>query len=60
MEIGVTVLVPEKILRGFTIYGHGGHLGHVANIILNHFHFLVCKILHLVKNCPVVSEESKF
>ena len=40
MEIGQ--LVPEnKILRDFTIYGRGGHLGYVTNIILTHFHFLV-------------------
>ena len=39
MEIGS--LVPEKkILRCFfTIYGHGGHLDHVTNIILNNFRF---------------------
>ena len=28
VEIGP--LVPEKILKIFTIYGHGGHLGHVT------------------------------
>ena len=25
----------------FTIYGHGGHLGHVTSIISSDFHFLV-------------------
>ena len=34
--------VPEKIFEGFfTIYGHGGHLGHVTSIMLSDFHFLV-------------------
>ena len=42
MEIGSHVL-KKKILRGFTIYKSGGHLGHVTNIILINFHFLVPK-----------------
>ena len=55
--------VPEKkILKGFTIYGHGGHLGHVTNIILVIFYFHVPKSLHkkIAKNGPVVSEKSMF
>ena len=32
VEIGSPV--PEK--KGFTIYGHGGHLGHVTLIIYIH------------------------
>ena len=31
----------EYFLRFFTIYGHGGHLGHVTSIMLTNFHFLV-------------------
>ena len=31
----------EDFLRVFTIYGHGGHLGHVTRIMLTNFHFLV-------------------
>ena len=31
----------EDFLRVFTIYGCGGHLGHVISIILMNFHFLV-------------------
>ena len=61
MEIGP--LVQEKNFLGFfTIYGRDGHLGHVTNIILQHFHFQVPKSLHkkLVKNCPVASEKRKF
>ena len=27
--------------RVFTIYGHGGHLGHVTSIMSSDFHFLV-------------------
>ena len=40
--------VPEKkIFKGFyTIYGHGGHLGHVTSIISTNFHFHVSKRLH--------------
>ena len=31
----------EDFLRVFTIYGHGGHLGHVTRIMLINFYFLV-------------------
>ena len=31
----------KDILSVFTIYGHDGHLGHVARIMLTNFHFLV-------------------
>ena len=31
----------------FTIYGHGGHHGHVTSIMLINFHFLVPKSLHI-------------
>ena len=31
----------EDFLRVFTIYGHGGHLGHVTGIMSSDFHFLV-------------------
>ena len=40
VEIGPPVL-EKKILKGFTIYGHGGHLGHVTSILSSDFHFLV-------------------
>ena len=30
----------------FTIYGHGGHLGHVTSIMYMDFHFLVPESLH--------------
>ena len=36
----------EDILRVFTIYGHGGHLGHVTRIMLINFHFLVPESFH--------------
>ena len=40
MEIGSHVW--EKIFEGFfTIYGRGGHLGHVTSIMSSDFHFLV-------------------
>ena len=45
MEIGL--LVPEKkILKGFTIYAHGGHLGHVTSIMSSDFYFLVPESFH--------------
>ena len=36
----------EDFLRVFTIYGRGGHLGHVTSIMLSHFHFLVPESFH--------------
>ena len=37
----------KKVFEGFfTIYGHGGHLGHVTSIISTNFHFNVPKSLH--------------
>ena len=36
----------EEDLRVFTIYGHGGHLGHVTRIMLTNFHFLVPESFH--------------
>ena len=32
--------------RVFTIYGHGGHLGHVTSIMTSDFHFLVLESFH--------------
>ena len=38
----ISPVVPEKkILKVFIIYGRGDYLGHMTNIILTHFHFLV-------------------
>ena len=31
----------EDFQRVFTIYGHGGHLGHVTSIMSSYFRFLV-------------------
>ena len=30
----------------FTIYGHGGHLGHVTSIMSTNFHFPVSESFH--------------
>ena len=30
----------------FTIYGHGGHLGHVTSMMSSDFHFLVPESFH--------------
>ena len=36
----------EDFYRVFTIYGHGGHLGHVTSIMSSDFHFLVPESFH--------------
>ena len=36
----------EDFLRDFTIYGHGGHLGHVTSIMSSNFNFLVPESFH--------------
>ena len=36
----------EDFSRVFTIYGHGGHLGHVTSIMSSDFHFLVPESFH--------------
>ena len=36
----------EDFRRFFTIYGHGGHLGHVTSIMIIHFHFLLPESLN--------------
>ena len=36
----------EDFYRVFTIFGHGGHLGHVTIIMLTNFHFLVPESFH--------------
>ena len=52
----------EDFLRGLTIYGRGGHLGHVTSIMLINFNFLYLKafIQNLVQNGSVVSEKIRF
>ena len=36
----------EEDFKGFTIYGCGGHLGHVTSIMSSDFHFLVPESFH--------------
>ena len=36
----------EYFLRVFTIYGRGGHLGHVTSIMTSDFHCLVPENFH--------------
>ena len=36
----------EDFFRVFTIYGRGGHLGHVTSIMLINFHLLVLESFH--------------
>ena len=49
-------------MKGFTIYGRGGHLGHVTNIMSSDFHFLVPESFHLnlFQISKVVSEKIRF
>ena len=41
--------------RVFTIYGRGGHLGHVTSIISSDFHFLVPESFHTKFNSDLYS-----
>ena len=36
----------EDFLRVFTIYGRGGHLGHVTSIMSSDFYFVVPESFH--------------
>ena len=36
----------EDFRRVFSIYGRGGHLGHVTSIMSSEFHFLVPESFH--------------
>ena len=45
MKFGLLVL-EKTFLKVFTIYGHGGHLGHVTRIMLTNFYFLVPESFH--------------
>ena len=54
-------MVPGKnILKCFTIYGDGSHLGHVTSIMLMNFHFLEPTSLHskLAENGLVVTDKT--
>ena len=56
----IDLSVPENVFEGvFTIYGRGGHLGHVTSIMSSDFHFLVPESFHkkLVQIGTVVSEK---
>ena len=44
--IGLLVL-EKKIFKGFAIYSHGGHLGHVTLIIYKNFHSPFQRMLHM-------------
>ena len=52
----------EDFLRVFTIYGHGGHLGHVTSIMSSDFHFLVPESFHtkFSSDRTVVPEKIQF
>ena len=58
--IGHPVL-EKKISKVFTIYGRGGHLGHVTSTISSDCHFLVPESFQsLVSIGTVVSEKIQF
>ena len=42
----IPLVLVKSILKCFTIYGHGGHLGHVTSIFQINFYFHVPKSLH--------------
>ena len=46
VEINLPVQEKKFFKRFFTIYGHGGHLGHVTSIISSDFHFHVLESFH--------------
>ena len=53
----------EDFYRVFTIYGHGGHLGHGTSIMSSDFYFLETESFHkknLVHIGKVVSKEIRF
>ena len=52
----------EDFSRVFTIYGRGGHLGHVSSIMSSDFHFLLPESFHknLVQIGIVASEKIRF
>ena len=50
----------EDFKRVFTIYGHGGHLGHATSIMSSDFHFLVPENLHTKFGSYRHSSFSKF
>ena len=49
-------------MKGFYIYGRGGHLGHVTRIMLTNFHFLVPESFHtkFSSEWPNSSEKIRF
>ena len=62
VEMGLPVPMKKIFKRVFTIYGHGGHLGHVTSIMSSDFFSLYLKafIKIFVQIGKVVSEEIRF
>ena len=53
----------EEDFKGdFTIYGRGGHLGHVTSNMSSNFHFLYLKafLQNFIQNGTVVFEKIRF
>ena len=47
VEIRQPVAEKKIFDRFYTIYGRGGHLGHVTSIMSSDFHFLVPESFHI-------------
>ena len=62
VEIGLSVPEMKISDRLFTIYGHGGHLGHSTSIMSSDFHFLVPEsiIQSFVQIGTVIFEKIQF
>ena len=43
---GSGLVLRRRFLNCFTIYGRGGHLGHVTSIMSSDFHFLETESFH--------------
>ena len=62
VKIGLPVPEKKVFCRVFTIYGRGGHLGHLTRIMSLDFHFLVPENFHkkLVQIRTIVFEKIRF
>ena len=50
----------EDFFKVFTIYRHGGHVGHVTQLFYINYHSHSPISFHMVLNHPTVSEKTSF
>ena len=50
----------EDFRRVFTIYGHGGHLGHVPTILSSDLHFVVPESFHTILSVSTNFQDTGF